>query len=263
MKKMIMQFLPILLFPLLLAQGQSNADIINLIERGQTEKARQTLSQINEDQIEPDLRLLLQGWLSTNGDSAIVCYEKLIQTYPNSQFSDDALFKLAQLKYAQGLYITAQEQFSQLMIDYPRSGLHQNCIYWTGLCYQATGKMDSAQIQFQKALREYPTTALSSIIQKDLTALEQEQIAERIKSAQTPSVTYAVQVGAFTHQNNAILRSQFFEDKGYQVNLRTKRQNGTTYYLVWIGSFDSDSEARAFGEELKRRWDVNYTLVSE
>ncbi|MBN2029946.1 tetratricopeptide repeat protein [bacterium] len=263
MKKQIIQFLLILLYPMFMAQGQNDADIIDLIEKGQTEKARQLLFQIDEDQIEPDLRLLLQGWLSTNGDSAITCYENLIQTYPNSQFSDDALFKLAQLKYAQGLYLTAQKQFSELMTDYPRSGLHQNCVYWIGLCYQATGKMDSAHIQFQKALREYPTTALSSIIQQDLTALEQEQSAEMEKSLQTPHITYAVQVGAFTHQNNALLRSQFFEDKGYEVSLRTKRQDGTTYYLVWIGSFDSDMEARAFGEELKRRWDVNYTLVSE
>ncbi len=263
MKKEIIQFLLILLFPLLMALGQNDTDIINLIEKGQTEKAGQLLFQIDEDQIEPDLRLLLQGWLSTNGDSAITRYERLIRTYPNSQFSDDALFKLAQLKYAQGLYITAQKQFSQLMINHTRSGLHQHCIYWIGMCYKATGKMDSAQIQFQKALKEYPTTALSSIIQKDLTALEEEQSAEMENASQTPTITYAVQIGAFTHQNNALIRSQFFEDKGYQVGLRTKHQDGTTYYLVWIGSFDSDSEARAFGEELKRKWDVNYTLVSE
>lgn len=262
-KKSIIQYLIFLLCPLALVQGQNYSDIITLIQNGQTHEARQLLLQIDENQKMTDSFLFLQGSLSTNGDSAVACYEELIQTYPESPYSDDALFKLAQLKYAQGLYLTSQKQFTQLVRDYPRSGLHQQCTYWIGLCYQATGKIDSAQIQFQKALRDFPPTTLSSIIQQDLNGFEKRQSSEMESAVQTPTITYAVQVGAFTHQNNALLRKSFFENEGYQVNLRTKRIEGMTYYLVWIGSFSSDMEARAFGEQLKVKYGVNYSLVSE
>lgn len=259
----MIRFLLILFCPLATIQSQNYSEIITLIQNGQTHKARQLLLQIDENQKETDSFLFLKGCLSTDGDSAVACYEKLLQTYPNSQYSDDALFKLAQLKYAQGLYLTSRKQFSQLLKEYPRSGLHQQCNYWIGLCYQATGKTDSAQIQFQNALRDFPPTNLSSIIRQDLDALEKQQSAEKEIASQTHTITYAVQVGAFAHQNNALLRKSFFENDGYQVNLRTKLIEGTTYYLVWIGSFNNDTEARAFGEQLKTKYGVNYTLVSE
>jgi len=263
MRNDILRVLLILLYPLISVQGQDYADIIDLIQKGQTHKAKQLLLQIDENQKKTDSFLFLQGSLSTDGDSAITCYEQLMGTYPNSPYSDDALFRLAQLQYARGLYLTSQKQFSRLLNEYPHSGLHQQCSYWIGLCYQALGKTDSARIQFQKALENFPTTGLSSTIQQDLTTLENRQSAEVEKSTQTPTTQYAVQVGAFTHQNNALLRSRFFENEGYQVSLRTKRIEGITYYLVWIGSFNNELEARIYGEQIKKRYEVNYTLVSE
>ncbi|MBN1893216.1 SPOR domain-containing protein, partial [bacterium] len=74
---------------------------------------------------------------------------------------------------------------------------------------------------------------------------------------------YAVQVGAFTIQSNALLNKAFFEGEGFPVQLSTKKKNGTVFYLVWIGFFDSEQKARTVSETLKRKYDVQPTLVWE
>jgi len=201
--------------------------------------------------------------LSTDGDSAATTYEQFLKTYPHSRYSDDILFRLAQLKYAQGLYKTAQNRFRLLLKEYPRSPLHQKCHYWIGLCFQAMEQTDSAAFRFRKVLDEFAYTDLSQIAEKDLRTLENNKSPQVEEITPTSTTRHAVQIGAFSHQTNALLRKSFFERKGYRVDLRTKMKGGEILYLIWVGSLKTREEAREFGERLRKRYGVTYTLVSE
>lgn len=242
--------------------GQTVSEIGREIREGRITQARQMLERI-EDDLEPESVLFLHGLVSTDADSAITYYEKLLTTYPNSTYSDDAMFRLAQLKYAQGLYHTARRTFHQVLKDYPRSSLHQRCQYWIGICHQAMGEADSAESYLNKTIDDYPTTDITELARMDVQTLRDESEPDSPEIPSVPGQRWAVQVGAFSHQPNALLRKAFFEQEGYQVDLRTKRKDGVMLYLVWVGSFTTRELAKDFGERLKRKYGVRYTPVSE
>ena len=260
--RIIKCFLSYSLLTAFTVHGQSVSDIGREIREGRINEARRMLESI-EDDLEPESVLFLYGLLSTNADSAIAYYEKLLTAYPSCTYSDDAMFRLAQLKYAQGLYHTARRTFHQVLKDYPRSSLHQRCHYWIGICHQAMGEADSAESYLSKAIDEYPTTDITELAGTDLNALRDESEPDSPEIPSVPGQRWAVQVGAFSHQPNALLRKAFFEQEGYQVDLRTKRKDGVMLYIVWVGSFTTRKLARDFGEGLKRKYGVRYTPVSE
>lgn len=263
MKAYPQKFLLFLLLRWALTQAQTGSDVINLIREGRIREAKEILNRIEKNPQQSERILFLRGLLSAEADSAVTYYEQLLKSYPDSPYSDDALFRLAQLKYAQGLYKTAQKRFQLLLEEYPRSSLHQKCYYWIGLCHQSMGQTDSAAVSFSKVVEDFSSTDLSKIAQSDLEALKEEKTAESQESTPRPKTRYSVQVYAFSSQNRALLRKDFLESKGYQVSLRTKIKEGKILYLIWLGSFGTQEEARKFGESVKKRLGLTYTLVSE
>jgi tetratricopeptide (TPR) repeat protein len=162
MKHVIQKCLIFLALSCTMLRGQTS-EISDLIKEGHVRQAQTLLQQIDVTQMETDRLLFLQGLLSTDGDSAVVYYEELLVRHPQSQFADDALFRLGQIKYAQGLYRTAKIRFQRLSSEYPQSSLHQRCQYWIALCHAAVGETDSAADQFRSAIEDFPTTELKRL----------------------------------------------------------------------------------------------------
>ena len=252
----------LLLIPWTLTISQTETEIVDLIRKGQSRQAKEMLMK-GDTNIPHDRSLLLHGMLSINADSAVAHYEELLKTYPKSLYGDRALFRIAKLKYAQGLYKTAQNSLIRLMDEYPLSSLHQSCYYWLGSCYQAMGHTDSAIAYLRKTVDDFPRTDISEAARRDLWTLTDHKYDDVLESEQTPETRWAVQVGAFTNQTRALIRKSFFEQKGHQVELRTKVRDGETLYLVWVGTFKTRDEAKQYGEMLKKKYGGSYIPVSE
>lgn len=244
-------------------QAQSSSDIVDLIRRGRIDEARESLRIMDSENGPTESVLFLCGLLATDADSAAALYENLLSSYPDSRYGDVALFRLAQLKYARGLYRSALADFSRLLREHPRSSIHQRTHYWRGLCFQALGETDSALIEIGLTIEDYPSTALTRIASRDHERLSAKNRTEPETEEPENKLRYAVQVGAFSNQTNALLQKAYIEQQGYRVDLRNKVRDGRTLYLIWVGSFDTREEARSFGEQLKKRHGIQYTLVWE
>jgi len=245
--------------------AQNATQVANLIREGRTSEARRILRQMSEGREETEGLLFLQGLLTTDGDSAAALYQRILETYPDGTYIDDALFRLAQLKYAQGFYKTAQGLFRRLIQEHAQSPLHQQGTYWIGLCYRAMGQTDSATVYFHQAVDNFGESAFSDAVRQEF-RIQNQGTAEGtpVQAQQISDTRFAIQVFAFTSQNRAMTRKTFFESKGYQVVLRTKTVNNQLYYLVWLGWFDTKDAARQFGEQVKIRYGLtSYQVVSE
>ena len=239
--------------------AQSVSEIVTLTRQGRLQEARDVLRSLEES--EGKKHLFLHGLLTTDGDSAAAFYDNLLNTDPDNPYSDLALFRLAQLTYARGLYHQSMDQFRVLIYRYPSSTLHARAIYQMGMCHSALNQPDSAMAYFQKVREDYPHSDMVSLAGDDMSRIRRQN--SRDSEEPEPSMRHCVQVGAFTRQSNALLRKSFFENKGYEVSLRTKTVENRLFYLVWIGSYSSREDARKAGEQLKRKFDIQYTLVSE
>jgi hypothetical protein len=249
-----------------LLQAQTLNEVTDLIRQGRMHQAKSVLLQLeNKRKIKSpsDTLLFLHGLLAEDGTTASTYYQQLIQTFPQSTFSDNALFRMAQFKYAKGLYRTAKKQFSTLSVLYPESSLLQQAKYWIGLCFQAIGNEDSAAIFYQDIAHSGTDDAISELASKGITELSRTKEAKRTASQEQASRKYFVQVGAFSEQIRAIHYKTFYEREGFQVALRSKTRNGQDLYLVWVGSGSSRTDAEKLGEKIKKKYLVQYLLVYE
>jgi tetratricopeptide (TPR) repeat protein len=245
-------------------QSQSVSEVIEMIKEGKFQQAKIQLKEFKKNKKPSDSVLYLLGLLTTNGDTASSYYERLLNIYPESRYNDDALLRLAQIRYAKGLYLAAQNQFNKILDNYPQSPLNPKCQYWIGLCHLAMGQKDSAAFCFNKIITNFPKSDTYKLALQELQNLKTITTLATNKSVnENLYIRYAIQVGAFTHQNNALIRKAFFEREGYQVNLRTKTKNGTVFYLIWVGSFDTRKEGLKFKEKLKKKYGGEYTIVTE
>ncbi len=248
-----------------IVSAQNVSDIVNKIHQGQIQEARALLQQI-QDQREPDEVLFMQALLSTDGATAESYYKKLLDEYPDYVHCDFAVFRLAELFYARALYIQAREMFLRLINEYPNSQYRQSSEYWIAQCDMAMNNTESAADYFRSVVENFPQTDFTIHAMRALESLNPSLRASGETVIQDspvqPHVKFGVQIYAFTDEIRALNRKAFFERDGYTVHVRTRERGNQLWYLVWMGAYSNREDADMLGKELKRKYGIDYFIVS-
>ena len=115
------------------------------------------------------------GRCELDGNRAQEHFREILKRYPKHQLADDALFALAQVRYAGGYYRTARSQYDRLLREYPQSNLTDRILYQVGLTHLATKEPGEALRRFQEVQRRYPNSewaALSAVGRVDAYILD-------------------------------------------------------------------------------------------
>jgi tetratricopeptide (TPR) repeat protein len=197
---------------------------LEMIKNGQADELKTELpSLLTKYQNDPGV-LYLQGVLTSDGSEAVKIFQSVVDNFPKSEWADDALYKAYQYYYSIGLYKTATQKYDQLKRAYP------------GTDYLALGELSQAN-------------------------RETEAVQKPASAHDADNGTFAVQVGAFSTAENANKQKRFFHNVGYPVEILNKVKRGKSFYLVWIGNFKSNDEARKFASELKRKYTLDTIVV--
>ena len=224
------------------ALAQEGPDISSRLEkiyRGDVESVREELpSLLSRYQNHPGV-LYLQGMLTTDGSEAVKIFQSIVDNFPESEWADDALYRVYQYYYSVGLYRTAQEKLDRLKREYPQSR------YAFG-----QGPRFDRQDEITEAELEEPVQTADR---------EREQPDRReISADQYP---YALQVGAFSTYENAMRQRDMLKDIDEPVEITTRMQGGQTLYLVWVGAFQSRDQAADFGRQLRQDYNIETMIV--
>jgi cell division septation protein DedD len=185
--------------------------------------------------------LYLQGRTASDGIEAVKAYQSIVDNFPRSQWAADALYRTYQYYYSLGLYRTADLKLQQLKREYPNSP------YGTDGPPAPTPKQAEEVVNVpQKETKASDAAAADSVID------------ERAPATQEP---YTLQVGAFSTSANAEKQKDFFEERGYRVEITNKVRGGRSLYLVWVGSFRTAEEAMRFGKEVKSKYKFDSIVV--
>lgn len=205
---------------------------LDLIHSGKISEVRtEVQSLLRQIPSDPGVRYL-EAYVTENGDQAVKKYQTFVDTYPQNEWADDALYKVYQYYYAVGLYKTADAKMNLLNDQYP------NSIY---------------------AKREKKPEM------KPVVKVEAHPVVEEKKEIVNPTPSssgFVVQIGVYSQETNAKQQSiELSSTIGRQAIVFTKQSGGKTMYAVGFDGFSDEQSAKAFGSELQSKFNLDWFLV--
>lgn len=228
------------------AQG-SGPDInryVGLINDGKGEQVRNEIPTLLAKYPNNPGVMYIQGLVTADGSEAVRIYQSIVDNFPKSEWADDALYKVYQFYYALGLYRTAELKMNQLQKEYPNSR------------YLSGGSSTPETKGLAEERKQTPPPPPP-------TSPARDTVAPPVRETAPPSSPrFALQVGAFTAQVNAEKQKQFFEQRGYPVEVLNKVKDNRALFLVWVGNFPTYDEAKSSGVEIKKKFNVGSIVIS-
>jgi hypothetical protein len=223
----------LVLLPLALRAQTAEADVAKymaMIKNGQVDAVKGEVPALLAKYPNNPGVLYLQALTTSEGAEAVRIYQSIVDNFPQSDWADDALYKVYQFYYSLGLYRTAEIKMAQLRKNYPQSPFVNS----------AGGK------ETQQLAEEKPDSGASPV-----------------RPPAAPAETYTLQVGAYTTAANAQRQRSFFEELGYPVEVINRVKDGRALFLVIVGSFATADEAREHGAEIKRKHNIDAIVTTK
>ena len=221
------------------------AEAVKKLDQGKTEEVRRTIPDlIAQYQSDPGVTYL-QGRLASNGQEALNFYQSVVENFPNSEWSDDALYRMYQYYQAMGLYRSANAKLSQLKKAYPDSP------------YRTEGKTSSS---LQQQAVEIGDTKPESPSDVETTPMSRPKPKSH-RAQHREMGRYSLQVGAFSTSENAEKQRTFFEAKGFPVEITNKVRNSKSLYLVQVGADKSAAEAKRAGKLVQSKFKIASMII--
>ena len=227
------------------AAQQSGPDIdhlINLINGGKAERVRADIPSLQSRYPNNPGVLYVQGLVTEEGTEAVRIYQSIVDNFPKSEWADDALFKVYQFYYSLGLYRTAELKLSQLRMEYPDSPY-----------LSAAGNQEIEGLPEEKDVPVADATPID-------TSGTPMTVAPARVAAQPEE--YVLQVGAFTVRSNAERQKQFFEERGYPVEVVSKVKDTRSLFIVFVGRYGSYDEAKAKGADIRQDHSIESIVIA-
>ncbi len=110
-------------------------------------------------------------WRAGNSEACIDQFTKFLQTYPASDYADDATYWLADCYFKQGNFSAAVLRFDDVARQYPSGNKAPDALYRQGEALLRMGHGKAAGNAFEKVLRDYPDSARAPEAKKQLDLL--------------------------------------------------------------------------------------------
>ncbi|MDI6767534.1 MAG: SPOR domain-containing protein [Bacteroidota bacterium] len=199
-------------------------EYVRLISEGQSEAVAPKISDLKKKIPRSAGIIYIEGLIATDEDESIRCFSIIADSFPRSEWADDALARLFEYHFHVGTSTEAEASFQKLYSKYPSSP------------YITTGYIQQERLE-----------------PKNYTFNEEK--------SQILGQEFAVQVGAFSIRENAEkLRAKFSAD-GYQADIYENLLDGKNLlYLVWIGSFKNPEHAHKTLLEIKAKYNIECVI---
>ncbi len=175
----------------------------------------------------------LRGILTVDAVKAVQSYEQVANQFRESEWADDALYRIYEYNYAIGMYKKSDELFETLKKRYPQS--------------------EYLNIPKKQIAPEPQKIVLNNEV-------DNSPKPEKNYTIEKTFSPFAVQVGAFVNEANAKLKADFFQKLGKQTSIQ-KKETTTILFQVLIEGFETEKSARNYIAELKQKYQITAIFV--
>lgn len=189
------------------AQGPTDSALVQalrLATEGQGDSARALArGRLNElsplDSLYPQA-LFVVGLVAADADEALAAFRRVSIEYSQSTWADQALLRVAQLRFAGGDYAAAGRSAERVLLDYPFSPVRAAAAFWTARVRLELGDLPSAcgylRLAVDEAGEDVELANRARFYLQQCTTVEAEDSAAADSAAPAGPIAYAVQVAA-------------------------------------------------------------------
>ncbi len=269
----VMKTIFLLIF-LIMGTGVSSAQnieskLIEWMETNSRQEILDRLTQVRQQYADSPAPLFLEAFITSDGEQAITQYKSLVNLYPESRYAEYAIIRIGQFYFLDGAYVSARQWFEIFIERFPKSALLPKARYFLGLSLRNVGEDRQADFELKKIIKEHPENSFAVLAQQELSWRDNQQMSDTedypndAAGEGSRATKYAVQVGAFADQRNAMKIKASLSQRGYPVTVFTKFVNGRNLYLVWLGEFLTKEEATQFGKQFQNQFGGSVRVVKK
>ena len=228
---------------------ESLATVDSLALAGRADEARTALDSwwLNEragsNRRDRQHGLWLRAILTVDPNMAGLDFQRLVLEYPGGSYSDEAMLRLGLISAGAGDLPRAAGYFRTLVTDYPRSPRRRQAEEWLS---DHLVEVEEAEAAAREAEALAPRSADAAAA-----AAVQEPEADSPSGAETVSLRYAVQVGAFESEERARDLLAAVNASGFRA--RIVRVPASPLVRVRIGAFSDRAGAAELMDQVRRR----------
>ena len=215
--------------------------VIQEIEKGETEKARIILVSLEKDNPNSSEVKYLKALLTEDGVEAARLYKEIVFSSNNSDLKDDALFKLYQFHYSRAEFNESDKYARMLRETFPQSEY---------VNYLQRKNLSQSRLQAQQNFQQKILIDTS----QNITQSTQQQVQS------SSTLNFSIQVGAFSTYSNAIRFASQFQN--FTTKISEKNSGGKRLFVVLVGNYKSESEAKNALQLLKNQYKVDGIIVA-
>ncbi len=246
---------------------ESLATVDSLALAGRADEARTALDSwwLNEragsNRRDRQHGLWLRAILTVDPNMAGLDFQRLVLEYPGGSYSDEAMLRLGLISAGAGDLPRAAGYFRTLVTDYPRSPRRRQAEEWLSDHLVEVEEAEAAAQEAEAVAREAEAVAARSADSATgadaaadaaaAAAAVQEPETDSPSGAETASLRYAVQVGAFESEERARDLLVAVNASGFRA--RIVRVPESPLVRVRIGAFSDRAGAAELMDQVRRR----------
>lgn len=215
-------FILILSFQSYVSPQQSKLKIekyIRMIEKGNLEQVKSQLQSLRNTYPSDPSIFYLEGLVETDEGKSIKYFQIISDSFPNSEWADDALVRLAEIYSRAGKIEPMNQILNRLKNEYPKS-------YYIKTNYISKLENSSTDQSYKIPLNKL-------------------------------AAEYTIQVGAFSKITNAKRLQQKLKIDGYNTDIYENLLDGKNLlYLLWVGTYNSKEEAIPDLKKIKAKYKI-------
>ncbi len=190
------------------AQGPTDSALVQalrLATEGQGDSAR-VLARFRLGELSPldslyPQALFVAGLVAADADEAVATFRRVAIEYSQSAWADQALLRVAQLRFAAGDYATAGRSAERVLLDYPFSPVRAAAAFWTARVRIELGDLPSAcgylRLAVDEAGEDVELANRARFYLQRCTSVEAgDSTTAADSAAPAGAIAYAVQVAA-------------------------------------------------------------------
>lgn len=110
-------------------------------------------------------------YLRGNYDLAVLGFRQYLESFPDTELSDNAVYWIGESYFGQGQYQQSIREFDTILNRYPRSDKTASAALKKGYAYLEIGEQPQGVVQLRFVLREFPGSDEANLARQRLQAL--------------------------------------------------------------------------------------------